>query len=147
MAADRLAFDRGRTAVRKGSGCMKTRGEVEAAICEGVAHFMQEFMGRGPTEIRTHLIGNLLLVRLQGILTPAETSLAAVQPPEKGLDMLKNVRTYMLETSRPRIDAVIQQSTSLRCVSMHHDISTITGEEVFVFTLSGEMNLRDTKRK
>jgi hypothetical protein len=30
---------------------------------------------------------------------------------------------------------------------MHHDISTITGEEVFVFTLSGEMNLRDTKRK
>jgi uncharacterized protein YbcI len=147
MAADRLAFDRDRTAVRKGSGCMKTRGEVEAAICEGVAHFMQEFMGRGPTEIRTHLIGNLLLVRLQGILTPAETSLAAVQPPEKGRDMLKHVRTYMLETSRPRIDAVIQQSTGLRCVSMHHDISTITGEEVFVFTLSGEMNLRDTKRK
>jgi hypothetical protein len=30
---------------------------------------------------------------------------------------------------------------------MHHDISTITGEEVFVFTLSGEMNLRETKRK
>jgi uncharacterized protein YbcI len=147
MAADRLAFDRGRTAVRKGSGCMKTRGEVEAAICEGVAHFMQEFMGRGPTEIRTHLIGNLLLVRLQGILTPAETSLAAVQPPEKGRDMLKSVRTYMLETSRLRIDAVIQQSTGLRCVSMHHDISTITGEEVFVFTLSDEMNLRDTKRK
>jgi uncharacterized protein YbcI len=126
---------------------MKTRGEVEAVICEGVAHFMQEFMGRGPTEIRTHLIGNLLLVRLQGILTPAETSLAAVQPPEKGRDMLKGVRTYMLETSRPQIDAMIQESTGLRCVSMHHDISTITGEEVFVFTLSDEMNLRDSKRK
>jgi len=94
---------------------MKTRGEVEALICEGVAHFMQEFMGRGPTEIRTHLIGNLLVVRLKGILTPA--------------------------------DAVIQESTGLRCVSMHHDISTITGEEVFVFTLSDEMNLRETKRK
>jgi uncharacterized protein YbcI len=147
MAADRLAFDRDRMAVRKREGCMKTRGEVEAAICEVVAHFMQEFMGRGPTEIRTHLIGNLLLVRLQGILTPAETSLAAVQPPEKGRDMLKGVRTYMLETSRPRIDALIRESTGLECVSMHHDISTITGEEVFVFTLSGEMNLRETKRK
>jgi uncharacterized protein YbcI len=61
--------------------------------------------------------------------------------------MLKGVRTYMLETSRPQIDAMIQESTGLRCVSMHHDISTITGEEVFVFTLSDEMNLRDTKRK
>ena len=126
---------------------MKTRGEVEALICEGISHFMQEFMGRGPKEIRTYLIGNLLLVRLQGILTPAESSIAAVQPPEKGRDMLKNVRAYMLETTRPRIDAVVQESTGLRCVSMHHDISTITGEEVFVFTLSGEMVLLEMKRK
>jgi uncharacterized protein YbcI len=147
MAADRLTLDRDRMAVRKEKGCMKTRGEVEALICEGISHFMQEFMGRGPKEIRTYLIGNLLLVRLQGILTPAESSLAAVQPPEKGRDMLKNVRAYMLETTRPRIDAVVQESTGLRCVSMHHDISTITGEEVFVFTLSGEMVLREMKRK
>jgi uncharacterized protein YbcI len=126
---------------------MKTRGEVEASVCEGVAHFMQEFMGRGPTEIRTHLIGNLLLVRLQGILTPAETSLAAVQPPEKGRDMLKSVRSYLIETSRSRIDTLVQESTGMRCVSMHHDISTITGEEVFVFTLASEMNLREPRRK
>jgi uncharacterized protein YbcI len=126
---------------------MKTRGEVEALICQGVAHFMQEFMGRGPKEIRTHLIGDLLLVRLQGILTPAETSLAAVQPPEKGRDMLKSVRTYLLETSRSRINALVEESTGLRCLSMHHDISTVTGEEVFMFTLSGEMDLREPKRK
>ncbi len=126
---------------------MKSQGEVEALICEGVAGFMQDFMGRGPKEIRGHLIGNLLLVRLKGILTPAETSLAAVQPPEKGRDMLKSVRTYLLETSRERLDAVVEQVTEMRCVSMHHDISTITGEEVFVFTLSGEIGLRETKRK
>ena len=126
---------------------MKTRGEVEASVCEGVAHFMQEFMGRGPTEIRTHLIGNLLLVRLQGILTPAESSLAAVQPPEKGRDMLKTVRGYLIETSRPRIDVLVCEATGLRCVSMHHDISTVTGEEVFVFTLSGEIDVREPRRK
>ena len=126
---------------------MKPRGEVEALICEGVAGFMLDFMGRGPKEIRTHLIGNLPLVRMQGILTPAETSLAAVQPPEKGRDMLKSVRTYLLEASRSRIDAVVEQVTELRCLSMHHDISTITGEEVFVFTLSGELGLREVKRK
>jgi uncharacterized protein YbcI len=125
---------------------MKTRGEVEAAVCEGIARFMQDFMGRGPKEIRTHLFGNLLLVRLQGILTPAEVSLAAVQPPEKGRDMLKSVRTYMLEASRQRIDALVEQATELACVSMHHDISTVTGEEVFVFALSSEIDLREAKR-
>ena len=107
---------------------------------------MQDFMGRGPKEIRTHLIGNLLLVRLQGILTPAEVSLAAVQPTKKGRDMLKSVRTYMLEASRPRIDALVEQATELACVSMHHDISTVTGEEVFVFALSSEIDLREAKR-
>ena len=143
------AFQRShrRCTFSKGAVSMKTQGEVEALVCEGVARFMQEFMGRGPKEIRTHLIGNLILVRLQGILTPAETSLAAVQPPEKGRDMLKSVRTYLLETSRGRIDAVISAATDLSCVSMHHDISTVTGEEIFVFTLSGEMALRDVKRK
>ena len=26
---------------------MKTQGEIEAAICEGVSRFQQEYMGRG----------------------------------------------------------------------------------------------------
>ena len=36
---------------------------------------MLSIMGRGPKDIRTHLIGNLLLVRLQGVLTAAEQHL------------------------------------------------------------------------
>jgi hypothetical protein len=27
---------------------MKTQGEIEAAICEGVSRFEQDYMGRGP---------------------------------------------------------------------------------------------------
>jgi hypothetical protein len=29
-------------------GGMKTQGEVEAAICDGITRFEQEYMGRGP---------------------------------------------------------------------------------------------------
>ena len=29
-------------------GDMKTQGEMEAAICEGVSRFEQDYMGRGP---------------------------------------------------------------------------------------------------
>jgi uncharacterized protein YbcI len=45
-----------------------------------MTRFMQEFMGRGPKDIRSYLVGDLMLVRLQGILSAGETSLAAVLP-------------------------------------------------------------------
>ena len=45
---------------------MKTQGEIEAAIGESISRFEQEYMGRGPKDIRTHLIGDLLVVRLAG---------------------------------------------------------------------------------
>ena len=55
---------------------VKTQGEIEAAICEGISRFEQEFMGRGPKESHTHLIGDLLVVRLRGALTAPEKQLA-----------------------------------------------------------------------
>ena len=64
---------------------MKTQGEIEAAVCEGMSRFEQEFMGRGPKDIRTHLIGNLLVIRLQGVLTAAEQHLVKTLSPEKRL--------------------------------------------------------------
>ena len=68
---------------------MKTQGEIEAAICEGIAHFEQQYMGRGPKDIHAHLIGDLLVVRLKGVLTAAEQQLVKTVTPEKGRDLLK----------------------------------------------------------
>jgi uncharacterized protein YbcI len=45
-----------------------------------MARFEQEYMGRGPKDIHAHLIGDLLLVRLQGVLTAAEQQLAESLP-------------------------------------------------------------------
>jgi uncharacterized protein YbcI len=61
---------------------MSTQGEIEAAICAGITRFEQEYMRRNPKDIRTHLFGDLLVVRLQGVLTPAEQRLAKTLPPE-----------------------------------------------------------------
>ena len=63
---------------------MKTQGEIEAAICEGISRLEQEYMGRGPRDIHAHLIGDLLVVRLQGVLTAAEQQLVKSLPAEKG---------------------------------------------------------------
>jgi len=126
---------------------MKTQGEIESAICDAVARFEQEYMGRGPKVIHAHLIGDLLVVRLQGVLTAAEQQLVKTLPAEKGRDLLKEVRTQLIETARPLLNALVQEITGAEALSLHHDISTITGEEVVLFTLAWSPQLRETKKK
>jgi uncharacterized protein YbcI len=126
---------------------MKSQGEIEAAICAGIARFEQEYMGRGPKDIHTYLLDDLLLVRLAGVLTAAEQHLVKSLPAEKGRDLLKQVRTHLLETARPLLEAMVQDVTGMSVVSMHHDISTVTGEEVVLFTLSKTPDVRDLKKK
>jgi uncharacterized protein YbcI len=114
---------------------MKTQGEIEAAVCEGVRRFEQEYRGRGPKEIHAYLLGDFLVVRLQGLLTPAEQQLAKI-PSEKGRDLLKQVRTHLLETAKPLMQALVRGITGVQVVSLHHDISTVTGEAFVVLTLA-----------
>jgi uncharacterized protein YbcI len=126
---------------------MKSLGEIEAAICEGITRFEQEYMGRGPKDIHAHLIGDLLVVRLQGVLTSAEQHLVKSLPAEKGRDLLKQVRTHLVETARPLLEAMVQEITRMRVLSLHHDISTVTGEEVILFTLAEPVPFRETRKK
>src|SRR3954449_12135714 len=127
-AGPRLA-DRGRF-----EAVMRTQGEIEAAIGEGIARFEQEYMGRGPKDLHAHLIGDLLVVRLQGVLTAAEQQLVKTLPAEKGRDLLKQVRTQLIEAARPLMEAMIEGVTGVKVLSLHHDISTTSGEEVVLFT-------------
>ncbi len=126
---------------------MKTLGEIEAAVCEGMTHFEQHYMGRGPKHIHAHLIGDLLVVRLQGVLTTAEQQLAKSLPLEKGLELLKQVRAQLIETARPVLETLVHEITGVKPCSLHHDISTVTGEEVVIFTLEEAPLFRDAKKR
>jgi uncharacterized protein YbcI len=125
---------------------MKTQGEIESAICDGITRFEQDYMGRGPKDIHAHLIGDLLVVRLRGVLTAAEQHLVQTLPGEKGRDLLKQVRTHLIETARPLMEAMVAEIVGVKVVSLHHDISTITGEELVVFSLVESPPLRGRSR-
>lgn len=125
---------------------MKTQGEMEAAICQGMSRFEIEYMGRGPKEIRAHLIGDLLVVRLQGVLTAAEQHLVNTLAPEKGRDLLKQVRSQLVEIARPALDALVESITGVKTRSLHHDISTVTGEEVVCFSLVEAPQFREVRK-
>jgi uncharacterized protein YbcI len=126
---------------------VKTQDEIEAAICAGLNRFEQEYMGRGPKEIHAHLFGDCLVVRLHGVLTAAERQLVKSLPAEKGRDLLKQVRTHLIETARPVMEAMIEDITDVKVLSLHQDISTTTGEEVVVFTLVEAPEFREIRKK
>jgi uncharacterized protein YbcI len=110
---------------------MKSQGEIEAAICEGMTPFEKEYMGRRPKDIQAFLMGDLLIVRLGGVLTAAEQHL----PAEKGRDVLNQVRTQLIEAARPVMESMVEEITGATPVSLHHDIRTVTGEELVLFSL------------
>jgi uncharacterized protein YbcI len=126
---------------------MKTQGEIEATVCDCIRRFEIEYMGRGPKDVHVHMIGDLILVRLTGLLTAAEQHLAKSLPAEKGRDLIKSVRSHLVETARPFIEAMIMEATGVKVLSLHHDISTVTGEKIMVFTLTESPFCRETKKR
>lgn len=125
----------------------KTRGELESAVCLGMTRFEQEYMGRGPQDVQAHLLNDLLIVRMKCMMTVAEQRLVENTSPEKGRDLVKELRTQMMEGARKQIDSMIQIITGVTVRSLHHDISTRTGEKVVIFTLSEEPTCREMNRK
>ena len=120
----------------------KTKGQIEALICESIIKFEKEYMGRGPTEIRTYIIKDMVFVRLKGVLTPAEEQLSKTN---EGANLIKKTRVQLLEGARILLENIILDITNCQIKSLHTDISTKTGERVIIFTL--DQNLEDKFKK
>jgi len=116
---------------------MKTKGELEAEISEALIKFEKEYMGRGPDETKTHIIDDMILVRLKGVLTPAEKQLAKTEDESKGRGLIKQVRVELIEKGRMLLEKIIMDATEKKIISLHTDISTITGERIIIFVLDG----------
>ncbi len=112
-----------------------SKGQIEAEISEAIIKFEKEYMGRGPDETKTYLLDNIVVVRLQRVLTPAEKQLAKADESTQGRRLVKQVRTELIEKARPLLEATISGITARKVVSLHTDISTVTGERIIVFTL------------
>jgi len=112
-----------------------TKSECEAAICEGITRFQEEYLGWRSEQIHAHFIKDMLVVRIHGVLTLAERQLGNSLSPAKGRDLIKQVRKQLLELARPMLDSLVHEVAGVKVQSLHHDISTVTGEEVVVFSL------------
>jgi uncharacterized protein YbcI len=123
---------------------MRTKGQLEADISEAIVKFEREYMGRGPEEVRTYLLDDIIMVRLQGVLTPAERQLARSDHEGHGRALIKQVRMELLEKARPLLDTIVRDITGQPIKSLHTDISTLTGERIVIFSLGGTVSLSPT---
>ncbi len=110
----------------------KTKGQIEAEISVAIIKFEKEYMGRGPIEGKTYIIKDMVLVRLKGVLTPAEEQLAKTVD---GAELIKKTRVQLLEGARVLLNNIISDITACNVISLHSDISTKTGERVIIFIL------------
>jgi uncharacterized protein YbcI len=114
---------------------MKTQGEIESVISEAMGRFLEEYMGQRLKNIRAYLVKDLLVVRVHGALNAAEQQLLQTSGKARGRDLLKQLRKELVETARPILVSLVTENTGLTVISLHHDVSTVTGEEVIMFTL------------
>lgn len=109
-----------------------TKGQAEAKISEAVSKFEIEYMGRGPKQIRTLIIQDLIIIRLKGFLSQSEQKLAE---DSQGVELLKRVRTVLFENSRTYLVSLIKEAVDVEVISTHSDVSTKTGEKIIVITV------------
>lgn len=114
---------------------LKTKGQLEALISEAIIQFEKDYMGRGPTETKTYLVDNLVIIKLQGVLTPSEKQLANSAESDSGRELIKKMRHALLQKGRYLLEALIKDLLGVSIKSLHSDLSTITGERMIIFSL------------
>jgi uncharacterized protein YbcI len=114
----------------------KSKGEIEAEISRAIVQFEIDYMGRGPKEARVYIVEDLVVVRLKGVLTPAEEQLTK---SIDGKDLVKKMRATLIDKARPLLYQVVGDITGAKILDLHTDISTESGERVFVFSLDNNL--------
>ena len=119
-----------------------TKGQVEAKISEAVSKFEIEYMGRGPKQIRTIIIQDLIIVRLIGFLSHSEQKLAE---SKQGVELIKKLRATLFESARDHLESIIKEIIDVDIISTHSDVSTKTGEKIIVITVGENLEERFSK--
>ena len=110
----------------------KSKGAYEAEISTAITQWEKDFLGRGSLSVKTDILRDMIIVNLQGVLTPAEYRVCETQ---EGLLNIKRTRSELVESGQNDLMQLILDITGISVNSFHSDLSTITGERVIVFKL------------
>lgn len=109
-----------------------TKGACESKISKAITQWEKEYLGRGSLSVKTDIIRNMIIVDLQGVLTPAEYSVCETQ---EGLLSIKRTRSKLVESDMDHLYQMIFEITQQDVKSFHTDLSSRTGERMMIFKM------------
>src|SRR5438067_10956938 len=132
--------------VEKADGCkmqnvnQPTKGSIEAQIAGAVVRFHREQQGRGPEEVRAHLLGDMVIVRCSGVFTPTEFRLAE---SEEGRRLIRSSRKELRSINKDEIEQIVGEIAGASVMRSYSDIDPDAAEviEVYVLDSNAELNL------
>ncbi len=114
---------------------MQNKDELEAEVNQGIIKFEKDYMGRVPLETKTYFVEDMVLVRIKGILSPAELKVVEAEETRQGRELIKQARERLLEVGYPLLNGIVKEILGVGVRSVFTDIDTKTGERIIVFTL------------
>lgn len=121
-----------------------TKESIEAEVANAVVRFQREQQGRGATQVRAHLQGDMVVVRCGGIFTPTEARLVT---SEEGRRLIRSSRQELRSINGSEIEAVIAGLVGCAVVRSYYDISVDAAEQIEVYILSEDVERRLVRKE
>ncbi|GAE36866.1 DUF2294 domain-containing protein [Halalkalibacter akibai] len=114
----------------------RKKGVLEATISKALTQWEKDFLGRGSVSVKTDILRDMVIITLQGVLTPAEYALCQ---KDEGRLSIKKIRSELVESGRDMLGNLIQELVGMEVTTFHTDISTKTGERIMLFRLASDL--------
>ncbi|MFD2680077.1 DUF2294 domain-containing protein [Bacillus seohaeanensis] len=114
----------------------KSKGSIESEISKAITQWEKDYLGRGSISCKTDILRDMVIVNLQGILTPAEYTVCETKD---GMLTIKKTRSELVESGVENLKDIVLTVTGEKVKSFHTDISSRTGERLMVFKLFNDL--------
>ncbi len=117
----------------------RTKRTIEVEIADAVVQFQREQHGRGSTDVRVQILGDLVLVRSNGILTLTETRLAA---SEEGRRLVRSARHELRHITESESAELVGRISGCAVVRSYGDVCVEASEQIEVYVLDSDLERR-----
>ena len=115
---------------------LNLKKKIEAEISAAFIKFQRDLIGRGPQEVKTYIINDMIITRFKGVLTVEEKHLVS---QDSGKKLVKKMRSLLREMYSEEYEKIVEELTGCKVLSSHSDISTKTGERIEVFIVDKDL--------
>lgn len=114
---------------------MPTHKITAAELSQALIQFHKEVLGRGPGDVQTLLLADVVFVRCRKVLLNHELGMLQLPDCDRNRQLIKHVHRELMEQHAERLKATVSAIVEAPVLSLHHDLSTTTDECVIVLIL------------